>query len=139
MGEENFKKMNKAMQAEKIEERNLERKIADLKTKMRGEKKKKSAERRDEPGNAEQPAGKRRKLNKHEYKRVLQEKKEAKKRERMEEEQGEAKEGGKKHSTLYSMFTQKRRKNVAAEVEGKKAEESRWKKAWTHNDQANIA
>ena len=41
---------------------------------------KRDKERRDQPGTGEHPAGKRRKVKKHEYKRVLQEKKEAKKR-----------------------------------------------------------
>ena len=70
--------MEKEKREEKEEERNLERKIREMKIR-------KSIERREQPGTNEQPAGKKRKLNKHEYKRVLQEKKEAKKRDREEE------------------------------------------------------
>ena len=54
---------------------------------------------------ASQPAGKKRKLNKHEYKRVLAEKKEARKRERMEVEERKQAE-----RRIHPIFNSKRRK-----------------------------
>ena len=65
---------------EKEQEQQLEKKIREMKIKR-------SKERREDPGVTQQPAGKKRKLNKFEYKRVLEDRKEAKRRERKEREQ----------------------------------------------------
>ena len=59
----------------------MERKIREIRTKLNQEKNIDSLMRIQEVSNMEQPAGKRRKLNKHEYKRALEQKNEANKRE----------------------------------------------------------
>ena len=127
VGEENSKKMEKEKREEKEEERNLERKIREMKIR-------KSIERREQPGTNEQPAGKKRKLNKHEYKRVLQEKKEAKKRDREEENNMR----GVREQKTYAVFENKRTKNNEIKEETQKEqeqeEETRWEKAWTQEE-----
>ena len=73
IGEENFYKMEQRRKEEKEREKEMERKIRELKIKS-------GQNRREEPGTLDQPAQKRRKLTKEEYKRLLQEKKDSKKR-----------------------------------------------------------
>ena len=86
--------------------------------------------RREDPGERQQPAGKKRKLNKYEYKRVLEEKKEAKKRERKEEVEENPAE-----IKIHPIFRQKRVKhslnNNDQEEEGTEETESRWEEPWT--------
>ena len=134
IGEESYSKMEKQKKAEKEEERLLERRIRELKVKQNLEKKKDSFERRQDFLQTEQPAGKKRKLNKYEYKRVLEQKKEAKKRERMEK--AEEKETG-----TYEIFELSRRKKHKTENRDKEVEaveveetETRWEKAWTQEE-----
>ena len=74
VGEEKFSLLEKRKREDKEAEKDLERKIRNLKVKN-------SQNRREQLTSREQPAEKRRRLNKKEYMRVLQEKKEAKKRE----------------------------------------------------------
>ena len=71
IGEESFKKMEQKKKEELEEEKQLEYKIRELRT-IR------SRERRDPLRQEDQPAGKKRRLNKLEYKRVLQGRKRAK-------------------------------------------------------------
>ena len=83
---------------EKERELELEKKNRDFKIQH-------SRTKRDEPG-VQQPAGKKRRLNKHEYRRVPEEKKEARKRERREDDD-EDKPAEKQN---YPIFNQKRTK-----------------------------
>ena len=92
MGEESYGKMEKEKREEKEAEKQLEQKIKEMRTKRNLEKKKESMQRREETNQLQQPAGKKRRLNRHEYKRVLEEKKEAKKRMEGERAAAERKE-----------------------------------------------
>ena len=126
VGDENYKGMEKERREEKEAEKNLEKKIRELKVKQ-------SMERRQEPTTTEQPAGKKRKLNKVEYKRVLQEKKEAKKRERATEE-----EQKKEQNEVHEIFKTKKRKQETDTTPRtdmqEEAEETRWERAWTQEE-----
>ena len=71
IGEESFSKTEKQKKEEKESERQLEQKIRDIEIKQNLKKKKESLDRRQEVHQLEQPAVKKRKLNRKEYKHVL--------------------------------------------------------------------
>ena len=128
VGEESYGKLEKGKREEKEAEKELEQKIRAIRVKKNQEKKEESKQRREEIHQLGQPAEKRRKLNKFEYKRVLEQKKEAWKRERQEEKMDKEK--------TYEIFTNVKRRKTEKETKNQQTgeEESKWEKAWTQEE-----
>ena len=132
IGEESYKNMEKQKKAEKEEEKLLENRIKEMRLKQNQEKKRDSRERRQEFSQLEQPAGKKRKLNKFEYRRVLEKKKEARKRERLAEKEAQ-------NTKNYEIFENAKRKKQELDIEHTNNDqlpetETRWEKAWTQEE-----
>ena len=115
----------------------MERKIREIRTKLNQEKNIDSLMRIQEVSNMEQPAGKRRKLNKHEYKKALEQKNEANKRE-IQTREDDQETGNYK---IFDNTKTKKPKNknytekdyIIDKVPEPKPE-TRWEKAWTQEE-----
>ena len=120
IGEETLKKFENKNRKEKEEEKELEKKVRVLRS---TKNKKNNKYRRENATEFEQPAGKRRRINEDDHKRVLKEKEKFEKRKETPEEEN-----------FFPIFVRKKAKLDQTKQEIEEIEETRWEKAWTEEE-----